>query len=90
MIDSGGQYKWGTTDVTRTICLGEASNEIKNNFTRVLKGHISVACCNLNKHFNGSLIDKLARKYLKKVGLDYSHGTGHGVGFLNVHEDLRQ
>ncbi len=87
LIDSGGQYKWGTTDVTRTICLGEASNEIKNNFTRVLKGHISVACCNLNKHFNGSLIDKLARKYLKKVGLDYSHGTGHGVGFfLNVHE----
>ena len=56
----------------------------KNNF-QGLKGHISVTCCNLNKHFNGSLIDKLARKYLKKVGLDYSHGTGHGRIFLNVH-----
>ena len=87
LIDSGGQYKWGTTDVTRTTCLGEVSNRIKNNFTRVLKGHIAVVSCNLNYKINGYLIDKLARRYLNEVGLDYSHGTGHGVGFfLNVHE----
>ena len=86
-MDSGGQYKWGTTDVTRTICYGKVINKIKNNFTRVLKGHISVASCNINKYFNGHLIDNLARKPLKKAGLNYSHGTGHGVGFfLNVHE----
>ena len=87
LIDSGGQYKWGTTDVTRTICVGKVSNSIKDNFTRVLKGHISVVTSDLKKKFNGSLIDKLARKPLKEVGLNYSHGTGHGVGFfLNVHE----
>ena len=87
LIDSGGQYKWGTTDVTRTICVGKVSNSIKDNFTRVLKGHISVITSDLKKKFNGSLIDKLARKPLKEVGLNYSHGTGHGVGFfLNVHE----
>ena len=87
LIDSGGQYKWGTTDVTRTTCYGEVSNDIKNNFTRVLKGHIAVIECDLSKNNTGNLIDKLARKSLKKVGLDYSHGTGHGVGFfLNVHE----
>ena len=87
LIDSGGQYKWGTTDVTRTTCLGKVSNKIKNNFTRVLKGHIAVVNYKLNNKSNGYLIDKLARKYLNKVGLDYAHGTGHGVGFfLNVHE----
>ena len=87
LIDSGGQYKWGTTDVTRTICCGKVSNKIKNNFTRVLKGHIAVATCDLKKNFNGHLIDKIARKPLNRLGLDYSHGTGHGVGFyLNVHE----
>ena len=87
LVDSGGQYNWGTTDVTRTMCFGSATNEIKNNFTRVLKGHIAVATCDINKNFNGFLIDKLARKFLNKVGLDYAHGTGHGVGFfLNVHE----
>ena len=87
LIDSGGQYKWGTTDVTRTISLGEVSDNIKNNFTRVLKGHIGVVTSNLEKKYNGHLIDKLARKYLINVGLNYSHGTGHGVGFfLNVHE----
>ena len=87
LLDSGGQYKWGTTDVTRTTCAGRVSHELKNNFTRVLKGHIAVVTCNLNKNYNGYLIDKLARKFLKNVGLDYSHGTGHGVGFfLNVHE----
>ena len=87
LLDSGGQYKWGTTDITRTTCSGKVSNIIKNNFTRVLKGHIAVITCNLKKKFNGHLIDNLARKPLKKVGLNYSHGTGHGVGFfLNVHE----
>ncbi len=87
LIDSGGQYKWGTTDITRTTCAGEITKIIKNNFTRVLKGHIAVINCDLDKRFNGHLIDNLARKYLKKVGLNYSHGTGHGVGFfLNVHE----
>ncbi len=87
LVDSGGQYKWGTTDVTRTICKGNMSNKIKDNFTRVLKGHIAVVKCDLKKNYNGYLIDKLARKYLKYVGLDYSHGTGHGVGFfMNVHE----
>ena len=87
LLDSGGQYKWGTTDVTRTTCLGKISNEIKNNYTRVLKGHIAVVTCDLSKKFNGHLIDKLARKPLKDIGKNYSHGTGHGVGFfLNVHE----
>ena len=87
LIDSGGQYKWGTTDITRTVCCGKVSNVIKTNYTRVLKGHIGVIECDLKKKFNGHLVDNLARKYLKRVGLDYSHGTGHGVGFfLNVHE----
>ena len=87
LIDSGGQYKWGTTDVTRTTCSNKVSINIKNNFTRVLKGHIAVYLCDLSRKYNGHLIDKLARKPLQNVGLDYSHGTGHGVGFfLNVHE----
>ena len=87
LVDSGGQYMWGTTDVTRTTTAGNVSNKVKNNFTRVLKGHISVITCDLKRKFNGHLIDKLAREFLKKAGLNYSHGTGHGVGFfLNVHE----
>ena len=87
LIDSGGQYKWGTTDVTRTTFNGKVSNNTKNNFTRVLKGHIAVVTSNLAREYNGHLIDQLARKPLKKIGLNYSHGTGHGVGFfLNVHE----
>ena len=87
LCDSGGQYKYGTTDVTRTICFSKPKNYIRNIFTRVLKGHIAVATANLNNFFNGKLIDPLARKYLKSIGLDFKHGTGHGVGFfLNVHE----
>ena len=87
LCDSGGQYKYGTTDVTRTICFSKPKNYIKNIFTRVLKGHIAVATTNLKNCFNGKLIDPLARKYLNRIGLDYEHGTGHGVGFfLNVHE----
>ncbi len=87
LLDSGGQYKWGTTDVTRTVCFSNVTNTVKNIFTRVLKGHIGVALSNINKERNGHNIDKIARKSLNSVGLDYGHGTGHGVGaFLNVHE----
>ncbi len=87
LCDSGGQYKYGTTDVTRTICFSNQSKNIKNIFTKVLKGHIAVATTNINKDNTGKKIDKRARKFLKKSNLDYAHGTGHGVGFfLNVHE----
>ncbi len=87
LCDSGGQYKYGTTDVTRTICFSKPSQNIKNIFTYVLKGHIAVATTNLKKDNIGKKIDQRARKYLKQNNLDYSHGTGHGVGFfLNVHE----
>ena len=87
LCDSGGQYKYGTTDVTRTICFSKPKKKIKDIFTKVLKGHIAVIKSNLKTHFNGKLIDKNARKFLKRSGLDYEHGTGHGVGFyLNVHE----
>ncbi len=87
LVDSGGQYEFGTTDVTRTISLENSNNRIKKIFTRVLKGHIAVANFRLKKNTSGSNIDYEARKYLKQIGLDYAHGTGHGVGyFLNVHE----
>ena len=88
LVDSGGQYNFGTTDVTRTISLGNNQpSRVKNIFTRVLKGHIAVASYNLNKNTSGSEIDIAARKPLKEINLNYAHGTGHGVGyFLNVHE----
>ena len=87
LCDSGGQYKYGTTDVTRTICFSKQNPDLKKIFTLVLKGHIAVANTNLNKIKVGKKIDISARKHLKKNGLDYGHGTGHGVGyFLNVHE----
>ena len=87
LCDSGGQYKFGTTDVTRTICFKKQKKEIKDIFTNVLKGHIAVVQTDLNKKKTGKLIDIEARKFLKKNGLDYEHGTGHGVGFFsNVHE----
>ena len=87
LCDSGGQYKYGTTDVTRTICFLKQSQNIKNIFTKVLKGHIAVATTNINKDSIGKKIDQRARRFLKKSNLDYTHGTGHGVGFfLNVHE----
>ena len=87
LVDSGGQYKFGTTDVTRTICFSKQKKSITNAYTNVLKGHIAVVQTNLNKIDTGKKIDIRARKFLKKVGLDYAHGTGHGVGFfLNVHE----
>ena len=87
LCDSGGQYKYGTTDVTRTICFSKQKKNIKNIFTKVLKGHIAVATTNINKDNTGKKIDQRARKFLNKSNLDYAHGTGHGVGFfLNVHE----
>ncbi len=87
LCDSGGQYKYGTTDVTRTICFSKPKKNIKNIFTRILKGHIAVVRSDLNKYSTGNIIDIRARKFLKEINLDYEHGTGHGVGFfLNVHE----
>ena len=87
LCDSGGQYKFGTTDVTRTICFRNQNTKIKNIFTNVLKGHIAVINTNLNKKKTGKLIDIEARRFLRKNNQDYNHGTGHGVGFfLNVHE----
>ena len=87
LVDSGGQYEFGTTDVTRTISLKNSNKRIKDIFTRVLKGHIAVSNFKLKKNTSGSEIDTKARKYLKQIGLNYAHGTGHGVGyFLNVHE----
>ena len=87
LCDSGGQYNYGTTDVTRTICFSNQNQNIKNIFTKVLKGHIAVAMTDINKYDTGKKIDKRARKFLNESNLDYAHGTGHGVGFfLNVHE----
>lgn len=87
LVDSGGQYRWGTTDITRTIAIGEPTQEMKENYTRVLKGHIAVATADFEKGTQGKEIDKLARAPLKEAGLDYAHGTGHGVGcYLCVHE----
>jgi len=87
LVDSGGQYSFGTTDVTRTISLDNNSKFIREIYTRVLKGHIAVSDYKIKKNSKGSDIDQKAREHLKKIGLDYPHGTGHGVGyFLNVHE----
>ena len=87
LCDSGGQYKYGTTDVTRTICFSKPKKNIKDIFTRVLKGHIAVVSSELNKNTTGKILDVKARKFLKEINLDYEHGTGHGVGFFsNVHE----
>ena len=87
LVDSGGQYSFGTTDVTRTVSLDNNSKYIREVYTRVLKGHIAVSNYKIKKNSKGSEVDQNARKYLKKAKLDYPHGTGHGVGyFLNVHE----
>ena len=87
LCDSGGQYNYGTTDVTRTICFTKQKQSIKNIYTKVLKGHIAVANTDLKLDNTGIKIDRRARKYLNESKLDYAHGTGHGVGFfLNVHE----
>ena len=87
LVDSGGQYLYGTTDVTRTLSLGVQNHKIKEIYTRVLKGHIAVASFKLNKNTCGDTIDQSARKFLNDINLDYPHGTGHGVGyFSNVHD----
>ncbi len=87
LIDSGGQYPDGTTDVTRTVIVGEPTAEMRDRFTRVLKGHISLATLRFPEGTTGAAIDAFARRALWDVGLDYDHGTGHGVGsYLSVHE----
>ncbi|WP_158816016.1 aminopeptidase P family protein [Methylocapsa sp. S129] len=87
LIDSGGQYEDGTTDITRTIAVGRPSAEMRDRFTRVLKGHIAIARVVFPKGASGAQIDALARQALWAAGLDFDHGTGHGVGsYLSVHE----
>ncbi|MFT6782233.1 MAG: Xaa-Pro aminopeptidase [Saprospiraceae bacterium] len=87
LVDSGGQYLNGTTDITRTIALGAPSKEEKRNFTLVLKGNLALSTITFPKGTTGIQLDPLARMFLWNQGLNYGHGTGHGVGFfLNVHE----
>ncbi|MBD3223340.1 MAG: M24 family metallopeptidase [Caldithrix sp.] len=87
LVDSGGQYWDGTTDITRTVALGQPTEEQKDRFTRVLKGNIDLAMASFPQGTQGIQLDTLARKPLWDIGLNYGHGTGHGVGaFLNVHE----
>src|SRR5262249_14741643 len=87
LVDSGAQYRDGTTDVTRTVAIGTPSAEMRDRFTRVLKGHIAIATARFPVGPSGSQLDPLARINLGQAGLDYDHGTGHGVGsFLSVHE----
>ncbi|MGE4322672.1 MAG: aminopeptidase P family protein [Sphingobium sp.] len=87
LVDSGGQYRDGTTDVTRTIAIGTPAEEMKQRFTLVLKGHIALATVTFPEGTRGGQLDALARQFLWAHGLDYAHGTGHGVGsFLSVHE----
>jgi len=87
LVDSGGQYLDGTTDITRTVIIGEPSDEHRKMFTLVLKGHITLACAVFPKGTSGQQLDALARQFLWQHGKDYDHGTGHGVGaFLSVHE----
>jgi Xaa-Pro aminopeptidase len=87
LIDSGGQYEDGTTDITRTLAVGAPSQEMRDRFTRVLKGHIAIARALFPKGTSGAQIDAMARLALWQAGLDFDHGTGHGVGsYLSVHE----
>lgn len=87
LVDSGGQYLDGTTDVTRTIAVGEPTDEMRTRYTLVLKGHIAIATARFPRGVTGSQLDPLARLPLWQAGLDFDHGTGHGVGsYLNVHE----
>jgi len=87
LIDSGGQYEDGTTDITRTVIVGEATAEMRDRFTRVLKGHIAIARAVFPDGTTGAQVDSFARQYLWAAGLDFDHGTGHGVGsYLSVHE----
>ena len=87
LVDSGGQYLDGTTDITRTIAIGPPGAVERDRFTRVLKGHIAIATAVFPTGTNGAQLDVLARAALWRVGIDYDHGTGHGVGaYLGVHE----
>jgi len=87
LLDSGAQYRDGTTDVTRTVAVGDPSDEMRDRFTRVLKGHIALAIARFPHGTTGSQLDALARYHLWQAGLDFDHGTGHGVGsYLGVHE----
>jgi len=87
LVDSGGQYQDGTTDVTRTVAIGTPTREMRDRYTRVLKGHVAIARAVFPKGTRGGQLDILARQYLWAAGLDYAHGTGHGVGaYLSVHE----
>jgi Xaa-Pro aminopeptidase len=87
LVDSGAQYLDGTTDVTRTVIIGAASKQFKDHYTRVLKGHIAIARAIFPKGVSGAQIDAFARQFLWQAGLDFDHGTGHGVGaYLSVHE----
>ena len=87
LIDSGGQYLDGTTDITRTVAIGEPTPEMRDRFTRVLQGHIALATALFPKGTRGGQLDSFARRPLWDAGVDYAHGTGHGVGsFLSVHE----
>ena len=91
LLDCGGQYQCGTTDITRTIALGSLTDEEKEDYTRVLRGHISLAMTKFPKGTCGTQLDVLARQWLWQAGENYLHGTGHGVGhFLNVHEGPHQ
>nr|WP_047169418.1 aminopeptidase P family protein [Sphingomonas sp. Y57] len=87
LVDSGGQYQDGTTDVTRTVAIGTPTPEMRDRYTRVLKGHVAIARAVFPHGTRGGQLDILARQYLWAAGLDYAHGTGHGVGaYLSVHE----
>jgi Xaa-Pro aminopeptidase len=87
LIDSGAQYEDGTTDVTRTIAVGNPTDEMRDRFTRVLRGHIAIARAVFPDGTTGAQIDSFARQFLWQAGLDFEHGTGHGVGsYLSVHE----
>ena len=87
LIDSGAQYEDGTTDVTRTIAVGQSTAEMRDRFTRVLRGHIAIARAVFPDGTSGAQLDTLARQYLWQAGVDFEHGTGHGVGsYLSVHE----
>lgn len=87
LLDSGGQYLDGTTDITRTFAFGDPSDEMRDSYTRVLKGHIDLAMAQFPQGTTGADLDPLARAPLREKGLDYGHGTGHGVGmYLGVHE----
>jgi Xaa-Pro aminopeptidase len=87
LIDSGGQYQDGTTDITRTVIVGEPTAEMRDRFTRVLKGHIAIATAVFPDGTSGAQLDSFARQSLWQAGIDFDHGTGHGVGsYLSVHE----